>query len=82
MVAKAIEGGKGPTEAYEDAVVKFGEDAPTLNSVRKGRHPGSNKVSSQMEILGVLHRTYKSTLNPDSSVPGYVQVCDYLRIRN
>ena len=73
-IATAIAAGKGPTQAYEVAVVAFGDEAPTLASVRKARHPGSNKVSPQMELLNVLYRTYRATINPDSSVPGYIQV--------
>lgn len=75
MVDDGLRSGKGPTEAFEDAVLVFGDEAPTLASVRKARNPGCNRISSQMQLLTLLDRTYRTTVNPDSSLPGYIQVC-------
>lgn len=74
MVEDEIEKGKGPTEAFENVATKIGSAAPTLCSVRKARHPGSRSMNTQMELLCLLQRTLKGTVNPESHVPGYIQV--------
>ena len=74
FLQKKLAEGKGPTEAYEDTVVEFGDQAPSINSARKAVNPGRNTVSTQLQLLNVLSRTYAATVNADSRVPGYVQV--------
>ena len=80
FVKVAKENGSGPTAAYEDALLEFGEDAPTLASVRKAANPGSKTIPAEMELLCVLRRTYAATLNPHTPVPGYVQVSWFVMI--
>lgn len=79
MVKEEIEKGKGPTEAFEDVALKIGSAVPSLGSIRKAKNPGSRSVSTQVQLLCLLQRTYKATVNPDSPVPGYLQVSVFLK---
>lgn len=74
MIQQELEEGKTPTEAFENVAMKVGPAVPTLASVRKGRNPGSRSMDTQMELLCMLQRTLKGTVNPESPVPGYIQV--------
>lgn len=78
MVKEEMEKGKGPTEAFEDVALQIGSAVPSLGSIQKAKYPGSRSVSTQVQLLCLLQRTYKSTVNPDSQVPGYLQVSVFL----
>lgn len=73
-VAALMTAGAGPTEAHELVALSHGEDVPSLNTVRKARNPGSRTVSTEMELLTLFKRTCDATVNPDSCIPGYIQV--------
>ena len=75
MIEAAIMSGKGSTEVFEDAAVVFAQRTPALSTVRKARNPGCSLISTEMQLLTTLTRTYKATVNPDSPILGYVQVC-------
>lgn len=62
---------KGPTEAFENVVMKIDSAAPTLANVRK-THPESRSMNTQIELLCKLQRTLQGTVNPQSPVPGYI----------
>lgn len=75
MVQEELKEGKGSTEAFANVAMKIGSAAPTLASVRKARHAGSRSMNTQMELLCMLQRTLKGTVNLESPVAGYIQVC-------
>lgn len=83
---KEIQQGKGTTEAFQD-IASTHKRQPTVTSVRKVKTPRSSKMSTEMQMLCLLQRTYNSVIHPDGLVPGYIQVstptdrCDSCIIR-
>ena len=73
--------GVGPTEAYENTLLKIGEKAPTLHAVKKMncRLDLTGLPSDQIKQIRMMAEIFvNETKMKDVKVKGYIQVLSYI----